>query len=65
MSKICNYLPGELPPEGYMQRVEWAEAQMRAGIVRSKCPACKKYVYPQEWSMHMRSHRQHGHSGHK
>ena len=45
-----NYEPGSMPPEGYVQWHEWAEAQEQAGLRQRQCGCCGLWKYPQELS---------------
>jgi hypothetical protein len=44
-----KYKPGEPPPDGYLQRQEWARHQRRAGLRQRKCPRCGRWRFPQEF----------------
>jgi len=45
---VGEYKPGELPPDGYMDRIEWHRVQQRAGLRQSRCPKCGHWVYQQQ-----------------
>lgn len=38
---------GDLPPDGYIARQEWAAIQYRGGLRQRKC-SCGKWRFPQE-----------------
>lgn len=35
-------------PQGYGDFFEWAEAQELHGLKQEKCPACRRWLFPQE-----------------
>jgi len=39
---------GDLPPLGYLQNVEWARVQLRAGLRQKRCRKCGLFRFPQE-----------------
>ena len=41
------YKPGDPPPDGYLDRQEWAEVQMAAGLKPAQCCWCCKWFFPQ------------------
>ena len=45
-----KYLPGSLPPDGYLEWHEWADVQRKAGIKQVECGMCGKWKTPQELS---------------
>lgn len=45
-----EYEPGSMPPQGYLQWHQWAEAQEKAGLRQSQCGCCGLWRYPQELS---------------
>ncbi len=45
-----HFDPGDQPPAGYLDRAEWAEVQMKAGLHQTRCPQCCLYKFPQELS---------------
>ena len=42
------YKPGDQPPFGHCDWMEWAEVQHKAGLRQRQCVKCDKYRYPQE-----------------
>ena len=49
---VPQYQPGDPRPEGYMQWMEWARIQARAGLVQKRCPVCLRWRFPQETCCH-------------
>jgi len=45
-----TYMPGDLPPEGYLQKHEWADVQLKSGLRQKECGKCSKWKFPQELS---------------
>ena len=45
-----EYQPGDQPPTGYIDWVEWAETQHKAGLRQAQCGKCGLWGYPQELS---------------
>jgi len=45
------FKPGDQPPEGYGDWIEWAEVQHRAGL-RQVRRACGRFHFPQEVCPH-------------
>ena len=63
MRHVCiltsgEYEPGDQPPDGYIQRQEWARVQMKAGLRQAKCPGCFKWLFPQQVKTHSCEPRQ-------
>lgn len=46
---------GSLPPPGYADRHEWAEAQLAHGLMQTFCDRCKRWYFPQEQHAHDRA----------
>lgn len=44
----AHLIVGSLPPDGYIAKSEWAEAQIKGGLKQSQCPVCKLWFFPQE-----------------
>jgi hypothetical protein len=42
------YEVGSLPPPGYVDRSDWADAQLVGGLSQSQCPMCRNWKFPQE-----------------
>lgn len=51
IESTLSYKAGDKKPDGYMDRIEWARAQMRAGLVQRQC-ACGLWIFPQERHVH-------------
>lgn len=49
-----DYKPGDPAPEGYLERIEWARVQMKAGLIQRRCPGCGKYKFTHEKCCHAR-----------
>jgi hypothetical protein len=45
-----DYMPGDPPPEGYLEWHEWAAVQHRAGLRQQQCCDCSQWRYPHELS---------------
>lgn len=45
-----NYQSGDQPPEGYIDKQEWAKVQMKAGLRQQQCKTCWHWKFPQELS---------------
>ena len=45
-----EYKPGDMPPEGYLDWMEWANVQQKAGVKQVKCCCCGLWKTPQELS---------------
>ncbi len=43
-----NHKPGDPPPEGYIDKAEWAAVQMKAGLKQRRCWSCGLWRFPQE-----------------
>jgi hypothetical protein len=50
-----KYTVGSMPPKGYLQWHEWAQAQHTAGLRQVVCGKCGKYKFPQELSKSVNS----------
>lgn len=47
--EICRkFEPYSQPPAGYMERHEWAQVQLRAGLRQKLCGFCSLWKFPQE-----------------
>ena len=44
----AKYHGGEPRPEGYMDFIEWAKAQRKAGYRQTRCRQCGRFSFPQE-----------------
>ena len=51
-----DYKPGDQPPIGYLDRQEWAEVQMKAGLRQRQCSKCSKWCFPQQLSSDVNVH---------
>ena len=49
---VPHFKPGDLPPEGYGDRIEWAAVQMRAGLRQLRCQNCLLWLFPQQAKVH-------------
>lgn len=58
-----SYKPGDMPPEGYIEWMEWAEVQRKAGIKQQQCGSCALWRTPQELSATVREHTMHKRNG--
>jgi len=47
---LCISVPGDQPPEGYLDWHAWADVQYRSGLRQARCPRCRLWRYPQEMS---------------
>jgi len=45
-----DYKPGDPPPDGYLDRHEWARIQMLNNLKQAQCCWCCKWFFPQELS---------------
>lgn len=45
-----TYRMGDPAPNGYLAWHEWAEAQHKAGLRQTTCPACGKWRFPSQYS---------------
>jgi hypothetical protein len=44
---------GSLPPDGYVEWFDWAEAQhLHGGLRQKQCDCCKLWFFPQERAAH-------------
>jgi hypothetical protein len=39
---------GSKPPQGYLARHDWAEAQIAHGLIQKQCQQCKLWSFPQD-----------------
>jgi hypothetical protein len=44
--------PGDMPPDGYTSRAQWADVQLAAGLKQRRCGNCSMWFFPQELSGH-------------
>lgn len=42
-----DFKAGDPKPDGYLERIDWAKAQMKAGLQQRRCPH-GRYLFPQE-----------------
>lgn len=45
-----DYKPGDPQPDGYLDRIEWADVQSKAGLKQKRCGRCLLWKFPQELS---------------
>lgn len=45
-----EYKPGDPEPAGYLDRQEWAEVQIKAGLKQVQCGLCNLWKFPQQLS---------------
>lgn len=45
---VEDFKPGDPPPENHAEWQEWAQVQLKAGILQKRCPACKRLRFPNE-----------------
>ena len=50
--KKAGYRVGSLPPEGYLARFNWAQAQLNGKLRQAQCPYCHLWLFPQEYKIH-------------
>ena len=43
-----EHKPGDQPPTGYADWIDWADVQHKAGLRQHRCPTCRKWRFPQE-----------------
>lgn len=43
-----DYRPRDPQPDGYVDRADWAQVQLRAGLRQRRCVACKRLGFPQQ-----------------
>ena len=48
LSYVGEYKPGDQPPMGYIDRQEWADVQIKAGLKQEQCSLCGKWNFPQQ-----------------
>lgn len=48
-----EFQPGSQPPEGYLAKQEWAQAQLQAGLKQSQCRHCGLWHFPQTVDGHL------------
>lgn len=57
MSRVAilkrEYPKGCLPPSGYVDWHEWAEAQIAHGLTQTQCEKCGLWLFPQDVEMHV------------
>lgn len=51
-----DYKPGDPQPNGYLDRQDWAEVQMKAGLRQRPCAKCSKWCFPQQLSGDLNVH---------
>ena len=44
--------PGDMPPDGYTAKAQWADVQLKAGLRQNRCCQCSLWFFPQELSGH-------------
>ncbi len=49
---MADWPKGSMPPPGYVDWHEWAEAQQLHGLRSKKCKRCKHYYFPQQMEAH-------------
>jgi len=57
MRAVCilagrDYKPDDPSPTGYLERHEWAHAQLKAGRKQTMCRKCRRWLFPVEWKDH-------------
>ena len=50
LSFVGEYKPGDQPPDGYIDRQEWAKVQLKAGLKQERCSRCCRWRFPQQIS---------------
>lgn len=47
-----TFKAGDPAPDGYLDRHEWAQVQLRAGLRQSRCRKCMLWLFPQQHKDH-------------
>jgi len=55
LSWTPDYKVGDPMPDGYVDRQEWAEVQMKAGLKQEQCGGCSLWKFPFQMSDHVES----------